>query len=36
MLRERYARNGQDPTTAFLKTPLYRIVSIAARYAKRE
>ncbi len=36
MLGERYARDGQDPATAFLKAPLYRIVSIAALYAKRE
>jgi 3'-5' exonuclease len=24
MLGGRYARNGEDPTTAFLKAPLYR------------
>jgi hypothetical protein len=36
ILGERYAREGRDSTTAFLKTPLYRIVSIAALYAKRE
>jgi 3'-5' exonuclease len=36
MLGERYSRDGQDPATAFLKTPIYRIVSIAALYAKRE
>ncbi|HXW22044.1 MAG TPA: hypothetical protein VEK14_03980 [Rhodomicrobium sp.] len=36
MLGERYARNGEDPVTAFLKVPIYRIVSIAALYAKRE
>ena len=29
MLGERYARSGEDPTTAFLKVPIYRIVSIA-------
>ena len=36
MLGERYLRNGEDPATAFLKTPVYRIVSIAALYAKRD
>ncbi len=36
MLGGRYARDGQDPVTAFLKAPIYRIVSIAALYAKRE
>ena len=36
MLGERYARDGQDPATAFLKVPIYRIVSIAALYAKRD
>ena len=36
MLGECYARSGEDPTTAFLKAPIYRIVSIAALYAKRE
>src|SRR5271157_2155510 len=36
MLGERYSRNGEDPATAFLKAPIYRIVSIAALYAKRE
>ena len=36
MLGERYARSGEDPATAFLKAPIYRIVSIAALYAKRE
>jgi len=30
MLGERYSRNGEDPTTAFLKVPIYRIISIAA------
>jgi predicted PolB exonuclease-like 3'-5' exonuclease len=36
MLGERYSRDGEDPTTAFLKVPIYRIVSIAALNAKRE
>jgi len=36
MLGERYARDGQDPATGFLKVPIYRIVSIAALYAKRD
>jgi len=36
MLGERYSRDGADPATAFLKVPIYRIVSIAALYAKRE
>jgi predicted PolB exonuclease-like 3'-5' exonuclease len=36
MLGERYARNGEDPKTAFLKAPLYQIVCIAALYAKRD
>ncbi|MEK4031670.1 hypothetical protein WOA01_01120 [Methylocystis sp. IM2] len=36
MLGERYGRDGQDPSTVFLKTPVYRIVSIAALYAKRD
>jgi 3'-5' exonuclease len=36
MLGERYSRNGEDPATAFLKAPIYRIVSIAALYAKRD
>jgi len=36
MLGERYARAGEDPATAFLKAPIYRIVAIAALYAKRE
>jgi 3'-5' exonuclease len=36
MLGERYARDGADPATAFLKVPIYRIVAIAALYAKRE
>ena len=36
MLGERYSRNGEDPTTAFLKVPIYQIISIAALYAKRD
>ncbi len=36
MLGERYSRNGEDPTTAFLKVPIYRIVCIAAPYAQRD
>jgi predicted PolB exonuclease-like 3'-5' exonuclease len=36
MLGERYARSGEDTATAFLKAPIYRIVAIAALYAKRE
>src|SRR5450631_3136240 len=36
MLGERYARDGENPTTAFLKVPIYRIVSIATLHAKRE
>jgi 3'-5' exonuclease len=36
MLGERYSRNGDDPATAFLKVPIYRIVAIAALYAKRD
>ena len=36
MLGERYSRDGEEPTTAFLKVPIYRIVSIAALNAKRE
>ena len=32
----RYSRNDEDPRTAFLKVPLYQIVSIAALYAKRD
>ena len=35
-LGERYSRDGEDPTTAFLKVPIYRIVSIATLNAKRE
>lgn len=35
-LGERYARDGADPTTTFLKVPMYRIVCIAALNAKRE
>lgn len=29
MLGERYSRDGEDPATAFLKVPVYRIVCIA-------
>jgi predicted PolB exonuclease-like 3'-5' exonuclease len=36
MLGERYSRDHQDPATAFLKVPIYRIVTIAAVNAKRE
>ena len=36
MLGERYSRDGENPMTAFLKTPIYRIVSIATLNAKRE
>jgi hypothetical protein len=36
MLGERYSRAGEDPATAFLKAPIYRIISIAALYAKRD
>jgi predicted PolB exonuclease-like 3'-5' exonuclease len=36
ILGERYARDGHDPTIAFLKAPIYRIGSIAALYAKRD
>jgi 3'-5' exonuclease len=36
MLGERYSRNGEDSATAFLKAPIYRIVCIAALYAKRD
>ena len=35
-LGERYSRAGEDSTTAFLKVPIYRIVCIAALYAKRD
>ncbi len=35
-LGEGYSRDDQDPMTAFLKVPIYRIVSIAALYAKRD
>jgi hypothetical protein len=34
MLGERYLHDGEDPKTAFLKVPIYRIISIAALYAK--
>lgn len=36
MLGERYARDGADPATTFLKVPVYRIVCIATLNAKRE
>ena len=36
MLGQRYSRDGGDPTTAFLKVPVYRIVCIATLNAKRE
>ena len=36
MLGERYSRNNEEPTTTFLKVPIYRIVSIATLNAKRE
>ena len=36
MLGERYSLGGDDPATAFLKVPIYSIVSVAALYAKRE
>ncbi|MBK8174651.1 MAG: hypothetical protein IPK66_05020 [Rhodospirillales bacterium] len=35
-LGERYARNGEDPSAAFLKVPMYKIVCIATLNAKRE
>jgi hypothetical protein len=34
MLGERYLRDGEDPKTAFPKVRVYRIISIAALYAK--
>lgn len=36
LLGQRYSRDGEDPTTAFLKVPIYRIVCIATLNAKRE
>jgi 3'-5' exonuclease len=36
MLGKRYSRDNEDPTKAFLKVPMYRIVSIATLNAKRE
>jgi 3'-5' exonuclease len=36
MLGDRYSRDREEPTTAFLKVPIYRIVSIATLNAKRE
>jgi len=35
MLGERYARPGEDPSRAFVKVPLQRIVCIGAIYAER-
>ncbi|MBK8210866.1 MAG: hypothetical protein IPK78_13795 [Rhodospirillales bacterium] len=35
-LGQRYARNGEDPSKAFLKVPIYQIVCIATLNAKRE
>lgn len=35
-LGQRYARNGEDPKTAFLKVPIYQIVCIATLSARRE
>src|SRR4051794_24192812 len=35
LLGERYARPGEDPTKAFVKAPLQRIVCIGAIYADR-
>lgn len=36
LLGERYARDGADPATTFLKVPVYKIVCIATLNAKRE
>jgi predicted PolB exonuclease-like 3'-5' exonuclease len=36
MLGERYSPDNEDPTTTFLKVPIYRIVSIATLNAKRD
>jgi 3'-5' exonuclease len=36
MLGKRYSRDNEDPTKAFLKVTMYRIVSIATLNAKRE
>jgi hypothetical protein len=36
MLGEHYSRDGEDPLTAFLNAPIYRIVCIANLNAKRE
>jgi 3'-5' exonuclease len=33
MLGERYSREGDDPATAFLKVPIYRVISIATLVA---
>ena len=35
-MQERCSRNNEEPTTTFLKVPIYRIVSIATLNAKRE
>jgi predicted PolB exonuclease-like 3'-5' exonuclease len=35
-LGERYARAGEDPSIAFVKTPLQKIVCVGAIYAERE
>jgi len=35
-LGERYARTGEDPSLAFVKTPLQKIVCVGAIYAERE
>jgi hypothetical protein len=35
-LGERYARAGEDPSFAFVKTPLQKIVCVGAIYAERE
>jgi predicted PolB exonuclease-like 3'-5' exonuclease len=35
-LGQRYARNGDDPRTAFLKVPIYQIVCVATLSARRE
>jgi len=36
LLGQRYSRDNEDPATAFLKVPMYRIVSIATLNAKRD
>ena len=35
-MQERCSRNNEEPTTTFLKVPIYRIVSIATLNANRE